>query len=64
MKMSMLHVGVNPRVLGHGSVCAGQKYTCRPTGKTLNQCCCEMKDGKFSCKLTKKTYDRCCCDMK
>ena len=41
-----------------------QKTTCRITGKTMDQCCCEMKDGKFYCKLTKKTYDQCCCDMK
>jgi hypothetical protein len=38
--------------------------TCRKTGKTMDKCCCEMKDGKFYCKLIKKTYDQCCCDMK
>ena len=43
---------------------ASQKTTCRVTGKTMNSCCCEMKEGKFYCKLTKKTYDKCCCDMK
>ena len=43
---------------------AGQKMTCRETGKTMDKCCCETKDGKFYCKLTKKTYDQCCCDMK
>jgi hypothetical protein len=41
-----------------------QKITCRVTGKTMDQCCCETKGGKFYCKLTKKTYDDCCCDMK
>lgn len=41
-----------------------QKTTCRITGKTMDKCCCEMKNGKFYCKLTKKTYDECCCDMK
>ena len=43
---------------------AEQKTTCRITGKTVDKCCCEMKDGKFYCTLTKKTYDQCCCDMK
>jgi hypothetical protein len=43
---------------------AGQKFTCRVTGKTMDKCCCEMKDDKFYCKLTKTTYDQCCCDMK
>jgi hypothetical protein len=47
-----------------GLIGAGQKMTCRETGKTMDKCCCEMKDGKFYCKLTKKTYDQCCCDMK
>ena len=41
-----------------------QRTTCRITGKTMDQRCCEMKDGKFYCKLTKRTYDECCCDMK
>jgi hypothetical protein len=40
------------------------KMTCRITGKKLDKCCCEMKNGKFHCKLTKKTYNQCCCDMK
>jgi len=39
-----------------------KKMTCKVTGKTIDQCCCEMKDGKFYCKLTKKTYDKCCCE--
>jgi hypothetical protein len=43
---------------------ASQKITCRVTGKTMDQCCCELKGSKFYCKLTKKTYDECCCDMK
>jgi len=43
---------------------APQKIKCRVTGKTMDECCCETKDGKFYCKLTKKTYDECCCDMK
>jgi len=34
------------------------------TGKTMDKCCCEMKDEKFYCKLTKKTYHQCCCDIK
>jgi hypothetical protein len=43
---------------------ATQKMICRDTGKTMDTCCCEMKDGKFYWKLTKKTYGQCCCDMK
>jgi len=51
-------------VLATSAFGAAQKTTCRVTGKTMDQCCCEMKAGKFYCKLTKKTYDKCCCDMK
>jgi len=47
-----------------GACAESHKTTCRITGKTMDKCCCEMKDGKFYCKLTKKTYDDCCCDMK
>jgi len=42
---------------------AAQKITCRVTGKKMDTCCCEQKNGKFYCKLTKQTYDECCCDM-
>jgi hypothetical protein len=43
---------------------ASNKTTCRITGKSMDQCCCEMKNGKFYCKLTKKTYDKYRCDIK
>ena len=36
----------------------------RMTGKPMDKCCCEMKNGKFYCPFTKKTYDKCCCEMK
>jgi len=64
MKKSILAVGLALAVLAASAFCAGQKMTCRVTGKTMDRCCCEMKGGKFYCKLTKKTYDQCCCDMK
>ena len=42
---------------------ASQKtMTCTKTGKKIDKCCCEEKNGKFYCKLTKKTYDQCCCE--
>ena len=64
MKKSILAIGLALAVLAASAFGAGQKMTCRVTGKTLDKCCCEMKGGKFHCKLTKKTYDQCCCDMK
>ena len=42
---------------------ASPKMKCRVTGKTMDECCCEMKNGKFYCKLTKKSYKECCCNM-
>ncbi len=64
MKKTILSVGLVLAIFATTAFGAAQKYTCRVTGKTLDKCCCEMKDGKFYCKLTKKTYDQCCCDMK
>jgi hypothetical protein len=64
MKKSILTIGLALVVLASSAFGAAQKMTCRVTGKTLDKCCCEMKNGKFYCKLTKKTYDQCCCDMK
>jgi len=64
MKKAILNVGLVLVLFAGIAFGAEQKMTCRVTGKTMDQCCCEMKDGKFYCKLTKKTYDQCCCDMK
>ncbi len=63
MKKSILSVGLALAVLASSALGASQKITCRVTGKTMDKCCCEMKNGKFHCKLTKKTYDQCCCHM-
>jgi hypothetical protein len=65
MKMSTLGVGTALALLAATKFGAEeQKMTCRVTGKKMDQCRCEMKNGKFYCPLTKKTYDQCCCDMK
>jgi len=63
MKKSILSVSLGLAILASSAFGATQKITCRITGKKMDQCCCEMKNGKFYCKLTKKTYDQCCCDM-
>ena len=64
MKKSILAVGLVLAVFASSTIGAGQKMTCRLTGKTMERCCCDMKGGKFYCPFTKKTYDQCCCDMK
>ena len=64
MKTTTLSVGLVLALLATSGFGAEQKYTCRVTRKTMDKCCCEVKDGKFYCKLIKKTYDECCCDMK
>ena len=64
MKAMILRTALILALLATTAFGASQKMTCRETGKTMNKCCCDMKDGKFYCKLTKKTYDQCCCDMK
>ncbi len=64
MKNTILRTALVLAVLATTAFGAGQKFTCRATDKTMDKCCCEMKDEKFYCKLTKKTYHQCCCDMK
>jgi hypothetical protein len=64
MRKIILTLGLFLAVLATSALGAAQKMTCRVTGKTMDQWCCEMKAGKFYCKLTKKTYDKGCCDMK
>jgi hypothetical protein len=34
---------------------------CTLTGKKIDACCCQMKDGKLYCPLAKKTIETCCC---
>ena len=46
MKKAML-IGFVFAVLATSGFGSGQKFTCRITGKTMDKCCCEMKDGKF-----------------
>jgi hypothetical protein len=54
MKKSILSVGLALAVLASSAFGAQQKITCRVTGKTMDECCCDRKGGKFYCKLTKK----------
>ena len=64
MKNSIMAVALILALMAATVFAAPQKITCRITGKTMDQCCCEAKNGKLYCKLTKKTYEECCCDMK
>ncbi len=64
MKTRILWAGLIFGLLAGTAFGTSQKIICRETGKTMDKCCCEMKNGKFYCKLTKKNYDQCCCGMK
>jgi hypothetical protein len=64
MKAMILRTALTLALLATTASGASQKMTCRETGKTMDKCCCEMKNGKFYCPFTKKTYDKCCCAMK
>ena len=38
------------------------KLRCSLTGKEMDKCCCEPRDGgKMYCTLAKKDVDKCCC---
>ena len=34
---------------------------CTLTGKKIDACCCQLKDGKLYCPLAKTYIDACCC---
>jgi hypothetical protein len=34
---------------------------CTLTGKKIEACCCQEKDGALYCPLAKQTIDHCCC---
>ncbi len=34
---------------------------CTLTGKKIDACCCQMKDGKLYCPLAKTYINACCC---
>jgi len=34
---------------------------CTLTGKKIDACCCQLKDGKLYCPLAKTYSDHCCC---
>ena len=38
------------------------KMRCTLTGKVVDECCCEQRDGKTYCPLAGKTVDSCCCE--
>ena len=38
------------------------KMRCTLTGKVVDKCCCEQRDGKTYCPLAGKTVDKCCCE--
>ena len=39
----------------------GEKLKCSLTGKVVDKCCCEQRDGKTYCTLAKKSVEKCCC---
>ena len=36
---------------------------CTLTGKRIDACCCQQKDGKLYCPLAKRTIETCCCQL-
>ena len=38
------------------------KMRCTLTGKIVDECCCEQRDGKTYCPLAAKNVDACCCE--
>jgi hypothetical protein len=40
---------------------APDKMRCTLTGKVVDKCCCEQREGKTYCPLANKTVEKCCC---
>jgi hypothetical protein len=38
------------------------KMRCTLTGKEVDKCCCDERDGKLYCPLAKKSVEKCCCE--
>ena len=38
------------------------KMRCTLTGKVVDKCCCEQREGKTYCPLAGKTVEKCCCE--
>lgn len=38
------------------------KLRCTLTGKVVDKCCCEQREGKTYCPLAGKTVEKCCCE--
>ena len=38
------------------------KVRCTLTGKVVDKCCCEQREGKTYCPLAGKTVEKCCCE--
>jgi hypothetical protein len=38
------------------------RMRCTLTGKEVDKCCCEKRDGKLYCRLAKKAVEKCCCE--
>jgi hypothetical protein len=47
MEKSILSVSLDLAIFASSAFGAGQKITCRVTGKTMDKCCCEMKRESF-----------------
>ena len=41
---------------------ASTKLRCTLTGKVVDKCCCEQREGKTYCPLAGKTVEKCCCE--
>lgn len=39
-----------------------EKMKCSLTGKVVDKCCCEEREGKTYCTLAKKAVEKCCCN--
>ncbi len=57
----LIFAGILLALTGLGAGATAKGLVCSLTGKHIDQCCCEEKDGKLYCPLADKTVENCCC---
>ena len=51
-----------PQAEGAAKAKPATKMRCTLTGKVVDKCCCEQREGKTYCPLAGKTVEKCCCE--
>jgi len=63
MRRLIISIAVSLLLAGSAAPASPSGLICTLTGKKIEACCCQLKDGKLYCPLAKKTIEACCCKL-